>query len=188
MRPTDEFRGVVVAYDAGRGFGFIRSSAFPEDVFVHATAIEGTGPLHPGQRVRFAAETAERGPRASRVLPGRRGLTPGTAAAIGAAVLAVATAFGLRAAGFGWTWAWLGGLNLLTFAAYALDKSRAVRGRGRRIPEAVLLGLAAAGGTPGAVLGVVTLRHKLRKVPFMAVLVAIAACQIALLLYLASNS
>ena len=70
-------QGIVVRYDADRGFGFIRSRAFwADDVFVHASAVAGNVLLHPGQRVRFSAEATDKGPRATHVEPGRRGLSP----------------------------------------------------------------------------------------------------------------
>lgn len=67
--------------------------------------------------------------------------------------------------------------SLLTFLVFALDKSRAVRGRPRRIPERRLLLLAALGGTPGAYAGRWLFRHKTRKQPFVARLHGIAVVQ-----------
>lgn len=61
--------------------------------------------------------------------------------------------------------AYLALINLLTFAAFGLDKRRAI-GRARRIPERRLLGLAAAGGGPGAALARRLFRHKTVKEPF----------------------
>lgn len=55
--------------------------------------------------------------------------------------------------------------NLLTYAAFALDKRRAVEG-GWRIPERTLLLLAALGGWPAAKLAQHRLRHMTRKQPF----------------------
>lgn len=67
---------------------------------------------------------------------------------------------------------WLGGINLVTFAAFWLDKRRASR-KGRRIPERRLLWLAALGGTPAARLAQKYLRHKTTKQPFARRLLAI---------------
>ena len=63
--------------------------------------------------------------------------------------------------------AWLVAVNLITFAYYAYDKrqARAVP-QGDRVPEAVLHGLAAFGGSPGAYLGMAVLRHKTVKTTF----------------------
>jgi uncharacterized membrane protein YsdA (DUF1294 family) len=82
--------------------------------------------------------------------------------------------------------AWIALISLLTFFAFAADKRAAIRGD-RRTPEATLLTLAAAGGSPGAVAAQQLLRHKTRKEPFRTLLWAIALAQAgaALWIYLA---
>ena len=52
--------------------------------------------------------------------------------------------------------------NIITFFAYGLDKLKAVN-HWWRIPEWVLLGLAVAGGSIGAYLGMMLFRHKTLK-------------------------
>lgn len=69
-------------------------------------------------------------------------------------------------------------VSLLTFAAYGLDKHRAVRG-GCRISERTLHGLEFFGGWPGALVGQAVFRHKRRKLRYMAVLLAIIALHVA---------
>ena len=172
-------RGVVVAYDAKRGFGFVQSPDFPEDVFVHVSVVEGKVPLRTGQRVEFAAGPSERGLRAIRVIPGRVGLSP-TLAAAGLLVAAlVAIEEGLRHLGLRWYAALVGAVWGVTWFVYARDKRRAGLGE-RRVPEAVLLGLALVGGSPAAAVAMLILRHKTRKASFLLKFAAVVALQVAL--------
>ena len=53
-------------------------------------------------------------------------------------------------------------INILTFCVYGLDKSAAVKQK-QRVPNRVLLGLAAIGGSIGALAGMYTFRHKTQK-------------------------
>ena len=53
-------------------------------------------------------------------------------------------------------------INIITFFLYGLDKLKAVN-HWWRIPEWVLLGLAVAGGSVGAYLGMQVFRHKTLK-------------------------
>ena len=68
-------------------------------------------------------------------------------------------------------------VNLAAFWAFARDKAYAVAGT-RRIPEDRLLALAFLGGSIGAKLAQMILRHKIRKEPFRQQLNGIIAVQI----------
>ncbi len=56
-------------------------------------------------------------------------------------------------------------INVVTFLLYGVDKWKAQRSRWR-IPESVLLGLAAIGGSVGAWLGMRVWRHKTQHAKF----------------------
>lgn len=56
-------QGVVQNWN-DNGYGFIRPNAGGENVFVHATALQGVARLISGQRVEFEARDVERGRRA----------------------------------------------------------------------------------------------------------------------------
>ena len=60
---------------------------------------------------------------------------------------------------------YLTAVNLAAFALYGIDKYKARRGLWR-IPEAVLLFAAAAGGSAGALLGMRVFHHKTKKPRF----------------------
>ena len=165
-------RGVVISFDERNGFGFIRSRSFEQDVFVHARAVDGGKLLRPGQRVRFQAEPSEKGPRAVRVAlrhtPFRlvNRITPEAWVTLGLGfALLLFTLFGRFIAGWSWPIAWFAAVNVVTLAAFASDKRRAILGR-RRISEALLLGLAFAGGSPAALFAMPAFRHKTHKGSF----------------------
>jgi CspA family cold shock protein len=62
--------GVVKWFNPGKGYGFISPDDDSKDVFVHSTAIAGTGPgLEEGQRVEFEVTQGEKGPQAANVKP-----------------------------------------------------------------------------------------------------------------------
>jgi uncharacterized membrane protein YsdA (DUF1294 family) len=75
--------------------------------------------------------------------------------------------------------AWLAAINLVAFTYYGLDKRQAQR-QGPRVPEVVLHGLAFAGGTLGAYLGMMVFRHKTVKTSFRLMFWLIAVLQTAL--------
>jgi uncharacterized membrane protein YsdA (DUF1294 family) len=100
-------------------------------------------------------------------------------AAIALAIFALRWASGGPWAWFQWAGAWLLAVNGITFAYYGFDKSRA-RQAGRRVPEAVLHGLALLGGSLGAYAGMRLFRHKTVKGSFRVVFWLIVAVQVVL--------
>lgn len=76
--------------------------------------------------------------------------------------------------------AWLLVISLVTFLTYGYDKLIAGSGR-TRVPERVLLALAFAGGTLGALAGMWLFRHKTAKASFRLKFWLVVAAQIAVL-------
>lgn len=76
--------------------------------------------------------------------------------------------------------------SLLTYAAFAADKRRAVAGQ-RRLRERTLLWLALLGGWPGAKLAQHRLRHKTRKQPFGRLLNVMAVANVVAIGLLAAS-
>jgi len=87
-----------------------------------------------------------------------------------------------------WLLAWLLliAMNGAAFAAFGVDKRRALEGRWR-VRERDLLLLALLGGVAGAWLGRWYFRHKTRKLSFSVALYAITALQGAILLSLVTR-
>jgi len=95
-------------------------------------------------------------------------------AAIGLAYLALKQLRPLGVVG-----AWLVAINLVAFLTYGYDK--AVAGSGHtRVPERVLLILALAGGTVGALAGMWVFRHKTAKKSFWVRIGLVIGAQIVL--------
>ncbi|MBX0313182.1 MAG: cold-shock protein [Sulfurihydrogenibium sp.] len=61
--------GTVKWFDSKKGFGFITRDDNGQDIFVHFSAIQGSGfkNLEEGQKVRFEIVEDEKGPRADKV-------------------------------------------------------------------------------------------------------------------------
>lgn len=74
-------------------------------------------------------------------------------------------------------------INVFTFFLYGVDKRKAQRSRWR-IPESVLLGMAAIGGSVGAWLGMQVWRHKTQHAKFRYGVPIILIAQVALLVWI----
>lgn len=62
-------QGTVKWFNAEKGFGFITPDAGGPDLFVHFSAIQGSGfkTLNEGQRVSFESGQGQKGPQATNV-------------------------------------------------------------------------------------------------------------------------
>ena len=78
---------------------------------------------------------------------------------------------------------WLIAINLVTFAVYGADKRRARRGAWR-VPEKTLFLLPLLGGSLGALLGMLTFRHKTKHWYFVWGIPLILLAQLALAVWL----
>lgn len=74
-------------------------------------------------------------------------------------------------------------INALAFFLMLTDKQKAAK-KAWRIPEATLMGVAAIGGSLGAILGMQLFRHKTRHIKFAVGLPVLLILQIALLVFL----
>lgn len=188
--PGGPQRGVVVMFDAERGFGFIRPDGVKEgegkDVFVHVRNVVGRKTLHAGQRASYYVTRTDKGPAAINVQAGSVLGTPYlkySLIGLGAALMllmGLATALSRPSSLILWLAMWVGALSLVTFSIYGYDKAQA-QGGGPRVPEVVLHLLGALGGTPGAFVARRLFRHKTSKQPFGTIFFLIAAAQFGVL-------
>src|SRR5262245_20919911 len=112
------------------------------------------------------------------------------------ATAAVLTLFGAAALWLGLSrrvdWApllacWLVAVNAVAFVYYGYDKARA-RSVAARVPEVVLHGLTAAGGSVGAYAGMSLFRHKTVKGRFRFLFWCIVVLQVALLVWVVKRA
>lgn len=169
--------GTVRVWNSARGFGFVRRPD-GSDLFLHIKAFPRETPdPEVGDEVSYLIETQPDGKlRAARAGTARHPFVPPvrpTSPILGAlAILAFCAIYVLVHLNWGpvplWVlFAYLG-VSIVTFGAYALDKS-AARLRGRRVAETSLILLGMFGGWPGAILAQQLFRHKTRKLTFRAV-------------------
>lgn len=78
---------------------------------------------------------------------------------------------------------WIGLLSVAAFVLAVVDKARASWGA-RRVRERTLLALAALGGSPGLLLGMLLTRHKTAKRSFRRAVAAIVVLQAALVAWI----
>jgi uncharacterized membrane protein YsdA (DUF1294 family)/cold shock CspA family protein len=174
VHSTPRYQGKITSWKDEQGFGFITPNGGGPAVFVHIKSFSESGrrPL-PDNLVTYALTANERGqPRAEKVAFVRAGAPRRTAGqtSVGALVtaagflvlLAIAVAAGKLPPLVLWSYIFL---SIVTFTAYALDKSAARNGRWRRA-ESTLHLLALAGGWPGALWAQQLLRHKSKKTSF----------------------
>ena len=169
-------KGKIVTWNDDKGYGFIEPFDGGKQVFMHISAL-GNRSRRPvaGDVVTYAVTRDDKGRRraANANLAGTRRSSkpsqPGIGAALPMAFVFLAAVGGLAATGI------VPGLvpmiyvvmSVVTFGAYAIDKSAAKRGTWRT-SESTLLLLGLAGGWPGALLAQRSLRHKSRKPSFQA--------------------
>ena len=188
--PSTEQHGVVVKWDAEKGYGFIRpdgaKGTTDQDVFVHVRNVEGRRDLTPGQGASYHLTRTDKGLAAINVRPGSVLGTPYlkyTLIGIGSALLLLlGLAFGLdRPTSLAlWLVLWVLALSIAAFGVYGYDKGQAQRGGGR-VPEVVLWLLAALGGSPGAFIAMRVFHHKTSKTSFQIVFWVIVAVQVGLI-------
>ncbi len=197
---TMRFNGTIKSWNDERGFGFIEPSQGGQDIFVHIKAFNDLRERPQiNQRVSYQLEIGPQGKMRAihaELLPAKR-TTPAPVRQSGPVPWGTATVSAVPAFGvvllLGYVlghpphwlpWVYLG-ISILTFLAYASDKSAAQQGSWR-ISEKTLHLLALIGGWPGALLAQQMLRHKSSKQAFRSVFWVTVALNVVGFMYLAS--
>ena len=173
------FEGKLKSWNEERGFGFIDPAGGGQEIFLHVSAVPTSlRPPRVGQEFTFevalnregkkraanvgiaAAPRVARGPRSERPAP----WSAASALAIPAFVAVYVAVAITRSVSIWFALAYIG-FSVVTFLAYALDKSAAVAGRWRSSEQSLLF-LGLVGGWPGGLVAQQLLRHKSNKTSF----------------------
>lgn len=163
-------KGLLTAWNDAKGFGFITPEGGGERVFAHISSYAGRGRPVSNRKVAYSiTKDAQGRPRAGR-------FQYAGAAKVGASMApgfwvaaAVVLLFFITLAGLFYQrylpvsiLAAYGGVSLVSFVMYWIDKQAAQRG-GQRIAENTLHLFELCCGWPGALIGQQAFRHKTRK-------------------------
>jgi len=173
-------QGVVVKYNEEKGYGFIRSSQFEEDLFVHISNVKNRDKLATGQNVEFNVEETPKGLAATSVVAGQQSLAPSLT--YGSIALTLTLLIVLLLQQFPILLSYLVAINSTTFLLYGYDKYLSQTDK-LRIPEKLLHLLAILGGSPAGLIAQRFFKHKTLKISFQVLYWGIVLTQI-LIVYL----
>ena len=189
-------KGKITSWNDDKGFGFITPLAGGKQIFIHISAFGNRGRRPElDEVVTYSVSSDKQGrPCATNATLAGDKLTKKEARKSNMAAIVFAVLFivgvGLSALTGGvsrYLAIGYAALSLVTFGAYAFDKSAAQRGAWRT-SEGTLLFLGLAGGWPGALIAQETLRHKSKKASFRAVFWITVLMNCAALMWLHTES
>jgi uncharacterized membrane protein YsdA (DUF1294 family)/cold shock CspA family protein len=175
-------KGVVVKFDSGRKFGFIRPPS-GDDIFFHLSDLRsGEQDSLVGASVRFEVENGPKGPKAKSIVITAKATSPFIFYGCAAGFIGMAALITVRfyAPQLSFLTAYLIAINLSVFILAGFDKSVAGGGT-MRVPERVLFTAALIGGSLGLILGMKFFRHKTKSPRFQFWVLAIVAVQVVVL-------
>ena len=168
-------RGIVVKYNAKKGYGFIRSDECEEDIFVHISELRNGNTLVEGQKVDFVTKKTDRGLLALNVITGSKVLSPRLT--FGAVSLISVLIIMLLLYWMHPLISYFIAINITTFLLYGYDKSISSTKK-VRVPERTLHKLVLLGGSPAGLFAQRLFRHKTLKGSFQAIYWIIVIFQI----------
>lgn len=172
-------QGIIINYNEEKGYGFIKTSVYEENVFVHIKEVKNAKELEVGQSVTFEVVNNPKGLAAINVSAGAKAKSPYVTFGIASLILIMAL-FTVTTNYIQPLIAYLVAINLTTFVLYGYDKFISSTEK-LRVPELNLQILALLGGSPSALMAQKFFRHKTIKGTFQIVYWVIVVLQIVLL-------
>ena len=175
-------QGYVIHFNEEKGYGFIGSDEYEENIFVHISQVKNADELSKGQTVHFSLEKTKKGLAAINVIAGNKQYSPYLIFGL-ISFLSLLAIFTYASQQLQTIIAYLIAINITTFALYGYDKFIS-SGEHLRVPELNLQALALLGGSPAALVAQKFFRHKTIKGSFQIVYWLIVILQISIILWL----
>ena len=175
-------QGYVIHFNEEKGYGFIGSDDYEENIFVHITQVKNADELSQGQAVEFSIEKTKKGLAAINVIAGDKQQSPYFIFGL-ISLFSILAIFAYASQHLQILISYLIAINTTTFVLYGYDKLIS-SGEKLRIPELNLQALALFGGSPAALMAQKFFRHKTIKGSFQIVYWIIVVGQMGLLVWL----
>ncbi|HHD81878.1 MAG TPA: DUF1294 domain-containing protein [Campylobacterales bacterium] len=172
-------QGIVVNYNEEKGYGFVKTFKYEENLFVHISEVHNARKLEVGQQVEFEVEKNAKGLSAINVTAKEKANSPYVTFGTLSLVLIILL-FALAVNYLEPLVAYLFSINITTFLLYGYDKFISTTQK-LRVPELNLQTLALLGGSPAALVAQKFFRHKTVKGTFQIVYWIIVLVQVGLL-------
>lgn len=160
--------GVIVKFNADKGWGFIRSNNFESDLFFHISDFNDTATIQVGQRVEFMPKQSAKGLAVESISVIATPSSPYqrfTFWLIGLTLVIWAISY-VAFSNINFIGHYLIGINAAAFLLFGYDK--AIAGTDKdRIPERILHISSLAGGWFGSMAAMMVFRHKISKGAFL---------------------
>ena len=177
-------QGKVIHFDVEKGYGFIYSDKYKENIFVHKSNIKNTNKLSQGQSVEFKVEKTKKGLSAISVIAGDKQQSPYFIFALVSAIIGIGIfSYLYLYESIKPIFSYLIAINITTFLLYGYDKLISA-GERLRVPEWNLHALAILGGSPASLFAQKIFRHKTLKGSFQLVYWLIVLVQVGLIYWL----
>jgi len=175
-------QGYIIHFNEEKGYGFIDSDEYEENIFVHISEVTNAESLEQGQEVEFQIEKTAKGLSAVSVKAGAKQHSPYLIFGIVSLLMTLAI-FTYATQQLQILLAYLLAINISTFLLYGYDKFVS-KGERLRVPELNLQALALLGGSPAALLAQRFFRHKTIKESFQIIYWIIVAIQFGVLIFM----